>query len=148
MIHIRQNYRSMMVRRNWEWLTQRSIINLPIVFSRIQKISRSRGEEIDFNFFLVIVSKDKCTEYNVYCYRLSNDQGLSIRPKTKIIHMPHLDMVPTNPTNLQTSMAQAKKLSFERRQRFCIYICDQQLYCIAASILWHNIKLAKYFYLR
>ena len=95
-----------------------------------------------------IVSKDICPEYNGYCYRLSNDQRLSIRPKTKIIYMSLLDMVPANPTTLQTFMTQAKKLFFEHEQRFCIYTCDQQLYCIAASILWHNTELAKYFYLR
>ena len=110
-------------------------INLPTDFSKMQNISRSRGEEIDFNFFLDIVSKDKCPEYDVYCYRYSNDQGLSIRPKTKIIYIPLLDIIPVNTTTL-------KKLSFEYGQRFCIYSCDQQLYCIAASVLWHNTKLA------
>ena len=122
-------------------------INLLTDFSKMQKISGSRGEEINFNFFLDIVSKDKCPEYNRHIYHLTNDQGLSIRPKTKIIYMPLLDMVPANPTTMQTSMTQAKRLSFEHGQKFCIYTFDRQLYCIAASILWHNIELAKYFYL-
>ena len=124
-----------------------SEINLPTDFSKMQKISQSRGGEIDFNFFLDIVSEDKCSKYNGYCYRLSNDQGLSITPKTKIIYMPLLDMVPANPTTLQTSMTQAKILSFKHGRRFCIYTCDQQLYWIAASVLLHNTKLAKDFYL-
>lgn len=123
-------------------------INLLTDVSKVQKIYRARGEEIDFNFFLDIVSKDKCLEYNGCYYCLSNDQGLSVRPKTKIIHMPLLDMVPANPTTLQTSMTQVKNLSFEHGQRSCIYTCDQQLYCIAASILWHNTELGKYFFLR
>ena len=117
-------------------------INVPTDFSKTQKISRFWGKEIDFNFFLDIVSKDKCLEYNGYYYCLSNDQGLSVRPKTKIIHIPLLDMVPANPTT------QVKKLSFEHGQRSCIFTCDQQLYYIAASILWHNTELAKYFFLR
>ena len=77
-----------------------------------------------------IISKDKCPEYDGYCYRLSDDQGLRIRLKTKIIYMPILDMVPANPTTLQTFMTQAKKLPFDLRQRFCIYTYDQQLYCM------------------
>ena len=36
---------------------------------------------------------------------------------------------------------------FTHGQRFCIYICDQQLYSIAFSILWHNTELAKDFFL-
>ena len=79
-------------------------INLLTDFSKMQKISGSRGEEINFNFFLDIVSKDKCPEYNRHIYHLTNDQGLSIRPKTKIIYMPLLDMVPANPTTMQISM--------------------------------------------
>ena len=39
-------------------------VNLPPEFSHMQKISRSRGEEIDFQFFLDIVNKQKCPEYN------------------------------------------------------------------------------------
>ena len=35
-------------------------IFLPTDFSKMQKISPSRDEEIDFNFFLDIVFKDKC----------------------------------------------------------------------------------------
>ena len=34
-------------------------INLLTDVSKMQKIYRARGEEIDFNFFLDIISKDK-----------------------------------------------------------------------------------------
>ena len=46
------------------------------------------------------------------------------------------------------SLTKVKTLYFEHEQNFCIYPCDQQLYCIAASILWHNTELANDFYLR
>ena len=75
-------------------------INLLTDFSKMQKNSRAIGEEIDSNFFLDFVSKDKCPEYNGKCYRLRNDQGLSIRPKTKIIYMPLLNIVPANPVTM------------------------------------------------
>ena len=107
MIHMRQNYQSTMVWRNRKWLTQK--INFPIDFTRIQKISRTKDEEIKFNFFLNIVSKDKCAEQNGYCYRLSNDEGLSIKCNTKIIYMSRLDMLPKNPTTMKTYMTQASK---------------------------------------
>ena len=61
-------------------------INLPADFSK--------GEETD------LIN----TPHDGYCYHLSNDQGLRMRPKTKIIYMPFLDMVPTNSTTIQTSM--------------------------------------------
>ena len=92
-------------------------INVPTDVSKTQKISRFWGEEIDFNFFLDIVSKDKCLEYYGYYYCLSNDQRLSVIPKTKIIHMPLHDMVPAIRTTLQTSMTQVKKTVFWTRTK-------------------------------
>ena len=56
--------------------------------------------------FFYITSKDKCPKYNGYCSCLSNDQGFSIRPKTKIIYMLLLNMLPANPTTMQTPMTQ------------------------------------------
>ena len=84
-------------------------INLQTDFSKMQNISRSRGEEIDFNFFLDIVSKDIYPEYDGYCYRYSNDQGLSIRPKAKIIYVPLLDIIPANPTTLKNCLLNTDK---------------------------------------
>ena len=121
---------------------------LPEDFSKMQKISRTRGEEIDFNFYLDMVSKETCPEYNGYCSRVNNDQGLSIRHRTKIIYIPLLDMIPAEATTMQTSMVQAKRLSVEHGQSFCVYTCDQQLYCIAAKILCNTPDLFKDFYLR
>ena len=65
-------------------------INLPTDVFKMQKISSARSQETGFNFFLGIAYKSKCLECNGYCYRLSNDQGLGIGQKTKIIYMPHL----------------------------------------------------------
>lgn len=156
MIHMRQNYQSTMVWRNRKWLTQK--INFPIDFTRIQKISRTKDEEIKFNFFLNIVSKDKCAEHNGYCYRLSNDEGLSIKCNTKIIYMSRLDMLPKNPTTMKT-YDPGKQMSFEDGQRCCIYTCDHPLYCIAAlpygkdflssvcTFLWVILKVSVFLWL-
>ena len=57
-------------------------------------------------------------------------------------------MVPANPSTLQKIFDQGENLVLDHEQNFCIYPCDQQLYCIAASILWHNTELANDFYLR
>ena len=38
-------------------------INLSTDFFKMQKISWARSEDIDLNFFLDIVYKDKCPEY-------------------------------------------------------------------------------------
>ena len=62
---------------------------------------------------------------NGYCYFLSNEQRLSIIPKTKIVYMLLLDMVLVNATTFQTSIIQPKKLFFEHGQRFCIDTCNQ-----------------------
>lgn len=43
-------------------------IALLTIFSSLYKIFRAKNEEIDFNFFLHIVSKGKCPKYYRYCY--------------------------------------------------------------------------------
>ena len=51
--------------------------NLDETFIKMQKVSRARAEEIDFNFFNDIISKKECPEYNGYCTRVNRDQGHS-----------------------------------------------------------------------
>ena len=117
-------------------------------FIRRQTVSRERGENIDFQFYVdVSVSKD-CPEYNGYCTRLTREQGQTLRPKTQTIYLPLLDMIPANPTTIQTSIKHAKVLSTRHGQSFCVYTCDQQLYRIAIIVLWNTPDLGRDFYLR
>ena len=58
----------------------------------MQAVSRARAEEIDFDFFNDIISKKECPKYNGYCTRVNRDQGHTIRPSTKIVYLPLIDM--------------------------------------------------------
>ena len=122
--------------------------NLPQEFVTMQSVSQQRAQNIDFDFFRDMINNKDCPEYNGYCTRLNREQGHVIRNSTSIIYLPLLDMTPANPTTLQTSMVQAKRLPIQHGQNFCIYTCDQQLYHIGLAVLWNNPELAKDFYLR
>ena len=127
MIHMRQNYQSMMIRSNWKWLTRDQFNDrLP----RRRKFLDPEAKKLISISFCILLLKINAPNKMGIVIVLLNDQGLSIRPKTKIIYMPLLDMVPANPTNLQTSMTHAKKLSFENGQRFSLYMRPTLLlYC-------------------
>ena len=114
----------------------------------MQKVSHAWAEEIDFNFFNDIISKKECSEYNGYCTRVNLDQGHTVRPSTKIICVPRIDMTQANPTTMKTSIKQAKNLSAHHGQEFCVYTSDQQLYRISLAVIWNTPELSKDFYLR
>ena len=100
----------------------------------MRNIFWARSEEIDFNFFLDIVYKDKYPEYNEYCYRLNNVQRLSIRCKTKITYVPLLDMVPVNSTTMQTFMIQAENCFLEGFKGFAsIYVTSKYITLLPVS---------------
>ena len=117
-------------------------------FIRRQTVSRERGENIDFQFFVDISVSNDCLEYNGYCTRLTREQGQSLRPKTQTTYLPLLDMIPANPTTMQTSIKHAKVLFTPHGQSFCVYTSDQQLYRIATIVLWNTPDLGRDFYLR
>ena len=117
-------------------------------FIRRQTVSREGGENIDFQFFVDISVSRECPEYNGYCTRLTREQGQRLRPKTQTIYLPLLDMIPANPTTVQTSIKHAKLLSTRHGQSFCVYTSDQQLYRIATIVLWNTPDLGRDLYLR
>ena len=84
----------------------------------MQAVNRAHAEEFDFDFFNDIISKKECPEYNGYCIRVNRDQGHTIRPSTTIVYVPLIDMTPAKPTNMQTSIKQAKKLAVRLGQEF------------------------------
>ena len=57
---------------------------------------------------------------NGYCYFLSNEQRLSIIPKTKIVYMLLLDMVLVNATTFQTSIIQPKNCFLNMGKGFAL----------------------------
>ena len=58
-----------------------------------------------------MATKIECPEYNGYCTKVNREQGHTMRPKTNIVYFPLLHMTPSNPTTMQTSIAQAKKFA-------------------------------------
>ena len=71
---------------------------------------------------------------NGYCYFLSNEQRLSIIPKTKIVYMLLLDMVLVNATTFQTSIIQPKNCFLNMDKGFAfIYVTNNYIALLRVS---------------
>ena len=64
------------------------------------------------------------------------EEGLSLKPKTRAIYLPLIDMTPAEHDTILTSMLQIKKLTEAIGQPFALLTLDQQLYRYAVEIQW------------
>lgn len=69
-----------------------------------------------------------------------HEQKLSLKPATKAIYTPLIDMLPSDPTTMMTAMVDAQKLTREMGQVYTIFTADQQLYRVVVYILWAHIQ--------
>ena len=103
-----------------------------------QNVSKRRSDQNDFAFLQDIIKHDKCPEFNGYNTQLCRDQGHCLRPKTKIVYMPMIDLPPADPSTMLTALVNAQKISLDVGQRYVVFTCDQQLYRIALQVMWDN----------
>ncbi len=94
----------------------------------------SRARERDFEFL-----RDVCKggpEYSGYNTKKAREEGHSLKPKTKAIYLPLIDMPPAEYDIVLTSMLKVKRLSELAGQSFTLLTFDQQLYRYAVEIQW------------
>ena len=99
-------------------------------------ISKGRANDMDFAFFQDISKNSNCPEYNGYNVEQARRQGHSPQPKTNVFYLPLIDMKPSHPDTIMTSMTLAKAYSRTIRQKFVVYTCDLQLYKVALQVQW------------
>ena len=93
----------------------------------MQVLSR-RSFDRDFQFLNQITSSNVCSEWNGYNTFLNRTEGHAIRPRTTSVYAPLIDMKPTDPDTMLTTMIQAEKLATGAGQSVVLLTCDQQLY--------------------
>ena len=109
---------------------------LPLKVLASQCISVNRARETDFMFINDIISEPNIPEFGGYNTRSSREQGHSIKPKTRAVYLPLIDMAPAEPNTVLTAMVEAQRLTNSTGQTYTIFTNDQQLYRIAVNVTW------------
>ena len=95
-----------------------------------------RSNETDFAFIQDMIQSDQCSEYNGYNTKLCRDAGQYVNSKTTADYLPLIDMTPSDPDTIMTSMSKAKYLTAKYGQEFTVFTADLQLYRVAVNIIW------------
>ena len=66
----------------------------------------------------------------------SREQGHTVRPATKAIYLPLVDMTPAEPDTMLTTMVESQRLTNLTGQVYTIFTNDQQLYRIVVNVTW------------
>lgn len=99
-------------------------------------ISMQRAKEMDLAFFTDIITNEKCPEYNGYNVKYCREHGHSSKPKTNAVYLPLIDMVPSDPSTIQTALKEAQIESRKCGQDYVVFTGDLQLYRVAAHVIW------------
>ena len=113
-----------------------------------QVIANERASKINHDFFQDVLTKKNCHKFYGYSTQLTREQGHQPQSRTKAIYMPLIDMKPSDPDTMLTSMVKVQNLSSQTDKPFSILTCDQQLYWVAVQIPWEEQDRFNNMYLR
>ncbi|KAH3748037.1 hypothetical protein DPMN_182474 [Dreissena polymorpha] len=97
-------------------------------------VSANHAKQADFGFLQDTLPTESCPEFNGYNTRLCIEQVHTIRPKTQVDYLP-LDMTPSDPDTIMTSLQKAKVLSSQYGLNLIVFTGDLQLYRVAINIM-------------
>ena len=115
-------------------LTLKTVLPLKILASQIVALNRAR--DIDCAFLKSVTSEDCTPEFGGFNTCLAREQGHSLKPATKAVYRPLIDMTPSDPDTMLTAMIEAQRLTHETGQVFTIFTADQQLYRVVVEVTW------------
>lgn len=101
-----------------------------------QSITASRAKQTDFMFIKSIITDAETPEYHANNTGNSREQGHSVRPATKAIYLPLMDMTPAELDTMYTAMIEAQQLTNETGQLYTIFTNDQQFYRVVVHVTW------------
>ena len=94
------------------------------------------AKEYDFEFIKSSLINDKMPDYNGFNTPRTCHSGQSLKPKSKVLFTPFLDLTPYDHSTMLTTMAEAPRINHEAGQSVTVFIADQQVYRVALDILW------------
>jgi len=109
---------------------------LPLRVLSAQVLAANRAYIRDFDFLSQVIREKGCPEWNGFNSFVNRNEGHTVRPATTCVYTPLIDMKPSDPDTMLTSMVEADKLMKSVGQNFVVFTCDQQLYKVAVNITW------------
>lgn len=121
---------------------------LPDAIQTHQRISNARAIELDFQFMKDMTATSDCPEYHGYNTKVCREQGHMLKKKTNIVYLPLIDKAPADPATIMSAMLKARAVTEATGQEYVVFTADQQLYRVAAHVMWENQALFGNIYLR
>ena len=84
----------------------------------------SRARELDVHFMKTIASNNNACEYGVYLTMVTRCQYHTVGPATDTRYISLLDIKPSDPTTVKTTIVKAKLLSSNCGQQFAVATSD------------------------
>ncbi|XP_078661436.1 uncharacterized protein LOC144905583 [Branchiostoma floridae x Branchiostoma belcheri] len=112
----------------------RSVLPLKVLAHQVVALERAR--HLDFEFFKCVATSTNPVEFGGFNTKLCREQGQSVKPATKAVYLPLIDMNPAHPDSMLTAMTEAQRLTKECGQGITILTNDQQLYKVAVNVKW------------
>ena len=63
-------------------------------------------------------------------------QAQGLRPRTKAMYTPLIDMTPSDPITMKSAMLEAKKLTKKAGQTTTLFTADLQIYRVDLNVQW------------
>jgi len=110
----------------------RSVLQLRVMAHQVVALERAR--HLDFEFFKCVATSMNPIEFSGFNAKLCREQGQRVKPATKAVYLPLIDMNPDHPDSMLTAMTEAQRLMKECGQNITILTNDQQLYRLAVNV--------------
>lgn len=106
-----------------------------------QMVSMARARDIDFAFFKDVLCKDGTPEYNGYNTRHCRETGMAPAPKSAYTYLPLMNMKPTDPTTVLTSITKGLQVTRDTNQNILVITADAAIYKIIVDISFYQHDL-------
>ena len=106
-----------------------------------QLVSLARARDIDFSFLKDIILEDGTPEYNGYNTRVCREAGMIPAPKSAYSYQPLINMKPTDPTTVLTSITRGIELTRDANQNILVITADAAIYKIIVDISFQQPDL-------
>ncbi len=104
-------------------------------------MSVARANELDVQFLKTVLSESNSCEYGGHITRIAREHEHTCRPATETRYRPLIDMKPSHPSTIKTSLIEAQSLTSDCGQMFVVITADQQLYKVIVENIWAEPEL-------
>ena len=102
-----------------EEVSQKCVLPLKVLVKQTILVQRSKFH--DFQFLRSVAIIPSTPEFGGFNTKLTRIQGHGLKPHTKAMYTPLIDMIPSDPTTMKTAMLEARR-KLVKQQLFSLQI--------------------------